>query len=202
MLWPCQILFRGHLKLAQQVCDELGVLASSVTGVDMELKTEASLRNARTLLAANQFSEVWYFQYIELPTLGLYSIFQLCGMLFPWLFWHISLQAAAVAHSLFCMCYKFNMQVENASVLLLLAEIHKVQFTFYEQCGWRFRHIRNSFPNGQLFINCGGKFLFMAEHASPPCAYQKGKEKRRYRRGWGEATMVHIIMSRKSDVLV
>lgn len=56
--------FRGHLKLAQQVCDELGVLASSVTGVDMELKTEASLRRARTLLAANQFSEVLYFQCI------------------------------------------------------------------------------------------------------------------------------------------
>lgn len=49
---------RGHLKLAQQVCDELGVLASSVTGVDMELKTEAGLRRARTLLAADQFSEV------------------------------------------------------------------------------------------------------------------------------------------------
>ncbi|KAH9706050.1 Anaphase-promoting complex subunit 5 [Citrus sinensis] len=83
-------LLRGHLKLAQKVCDELGVMASSVTGVDMDLKTEASLRHARTLLAANQFSE-----------------------------------AAAVAHSLFCMCYKFNLQVENASVLLLLAEIHK-----------------------------------------------------------------------------
>ncbi|XP_024928384.3 anaphase-promoting complex subunit 5 [Ziziphus jujuba] len=83
-------LHRGHLKLAQQVCDELGVLASSVTGVDMELKTEASLRRARTLLAANQFSE-----------------------------------AAAVSHSLFCMCYKFNLQVENATTLLLLAEIHK-----------------------------------------------------------------------------
>ncbi|KAJ4728991.1 anaphase-promoting complex subunit 5 [Melia azedarach] len=83
-------LHRGHLKLAQQVCDELGVMASPVTGVDMELKTEASLRHARTLLAANQFS-----------------------------------QAAAVAHSLFCMCYKFNLQVENATVLLLLAEIHK-----------------------------------------------------------------------------
>ncbi|KAK6116325.1 hypothetical protein DH2020_049952 [Rehmannia glutinosa] len=83
-------LHRGHLKLAQQFCDELGVLASSVTGVDMELKTEASLRHARTLLAANQYS-----------------------------------QAAAVANSLFCMCYKFNMQVKNATVLLLLAEIHK-----------------------------------------------------------------------------
>ncbi|KAG8662556.1 hypothetical protein MANES_01G123700v8 [Manihot esculenta] len=83
-------LHRGHLKLAQQVCDELGVIASSVKGVDMELKREASLRHARTLLAAKQFSE-----------------------------------AAAVAHSLFCMCYKFNMQVENATVLLLLAEIHK-----------------------------------------------------------------------------
>ncbi|KAK8588597.1 hypothetical protein V6N13_087505 [Hibiscus sabdariffa] len=82
-------LHRGHLKLAQQVCDELGVLASSVTSVDLELKTEASLRHARTLLAAKQFS-----------------------------------QAAAVAHSLFCMCYKFNLQVENATVLLLLAEIH------------------------------------------------------------------------------
>ncbi|CAI9090028.1 OLC1v1024711C1 [Oldenlandia corymbosa var. corymbosa] len=83
-------LHRGHLKFAQQICNELGVLASSVTGVDMELKTEASLRHARTLLAANQFSE-----------------------------------AATVANSLFCMCYKYNMQVENATVLLLLAEIHK-----------------------------------------------------------------------------
>ncbi|CAK7338888.1 unnamed protein product [Dovyalis caffra] len=83
-------LHRGNLKLAQQVCDELGVLASSVSGVDKDLKTEASLRHARTLLAANQFS-----------------------------------QAAAVAHSLFRMCYKFNMQVQNATVLLLLAEIHK-----------------------------------------------------------------------------
>ncbi|XLS63838.1 hypothetical protein HN51_023812 [Arachis hypogaea] len=26
---------------------------------------------------------------------------------------------------IFCMCYKYNLQVENASVLLLLAEIHK-----------------------------------------------------------------------------
>ncbi|XP_065850571.1 anaphase-promoting complex subunit 5 isoform X2 [Euphorbia lathyris] len=83
-------LHRGHLKLAQEICDELGVLASPVTGVDMELKRVASLRRARTLLAAKQYSE-----------------------------------AAAVAHSLFCMCYKFNMQVENATVLLLLAEIHK-----------------------------------------------------------------------------
>ncbi|OAY64956.1 Anaphase-promoting complex subunit 5, partial [Ananas comosus] len=83
-------LHRGHLKFAQQVCDEFGVLASCVSGVDMELKTEASLRHARTLLASNQFS-----------------------------------QAAAVANSLFCTCYKYNMQVENATVLLLLAEIHK-----------------------------------------------------------------------------
>ncbi|KAG5520440.1 hypothetical protein RHGRI_033131 [Rhododendron griersonianum] len=82
---------RGHLKLAHQLCDELGVLASSVTGVDVELKTEASLRHARTLLAAKQFS-----------------------------------QASAVAHSLFCMCHKLNKQVENAMILLLLAEIHKV----------------------------------------------------------------------------
>ncbi|KAJ0052991.1 hypothetical protein Pint_01385 [Pistacia integerrima] len=50
--------------------------------------------------------------------------------LFPPLFYFCiftqhSLQAAAVVHSLFCMCYKFNLQVENATVLLLLAEIHK-----------------------------------------------------------------------------
>ncbi|CAJ2634150.1 unnamed protein product [Trifolium pratense] len=83
-------LHGGRLKLAQKLCDELGVLASPVTGVDMEIKTEASLRHARTLLAAKQFRE-----------------------------------AASVAHSLFCMCYKYNLQVENASVLLLLAEIHK-----------------------------------------------------------------------------
>ncbi|KAK4493345.1 hypothetical protein RD792_017764 [Penstemon davidsonii] len=53
-------LHRGHLKLAQQLCDKLGVLASPVTGVDLELKTEASLRNARTLLAANQYSQPLY----------------------------------------------------------------------------------------------------------------------------------------------
>ncbi|KAL0305342.1 UNVERIFIED_CONTAM: Anaphase-promoting complex subunit [Sesamum calycinum] len=87
---PLWVIYMGHLKLAQQFCDELGVLASCVTGVDMELKTEASLRHARTLLSANQYS-----------------------------------QAAAVAHSLFCTCYKFNLQVKNATVLLLLAEIHK-----------------------------------------------------------------------------
>ncbi|XP_027063423.1 anaphase-promoting complex subunit 5 isoform X1 [Coffea arabica] len=83
-------LHRGDLKFAQRICNEFGALASSVSGVDMELKTEASLRHARTLLAANQFN-----------------------------------QAAAVTNSLFGMCYKYNMQVENATVLLLLAEIHK-----------------------------------------------------------------------------
>jgi anaphase-promoting complex subunit 5 len=52
-------LCSGRLKLAQKLCDELGVLASPVTGVDMEIKTEASLRHARTLLAAKQFREVF-----------------------------------------------------------------------------------------------------------------------------------------------
>nr|GEX33544.1 hypothetical protein [Tanacetum cinerariifolium] len=51
-------LHMGHLKLTQQICDELRVLASFVTGVDMEIKTEASLPRARTLLAANQFIRV------------------------------------------------------------------------------------------------------------------------------------------------
>ncbi|KAK9664114.1 hypothetical protein RND81_14G020200 [Saponaria officinalis] len=83
-------LHRGDLKLAQRVSDELCALASPVTGVDADIKTEASLRQARTLLAANQYS-----------------------------------QAAQVVHSLFCSCYKFNLHVESASVLLLLAEIHK-----------------------------------------------------------------------------
>lgn len=41
-----------------------------------------------------------------------------------------SIQAAAVASNLFCTCYKFNMQVENATVLLLLAEIHKVRYEY------------------------------------------------------------------------
>lgn len=83
-------LHRGEIKLAQLVCNQLTALASPLSAVDMDLKVESSLRHARTLLAAEQFSE-----------------------------------AAAVAHSLFCMCYKFNMQVENTSVLLLLGEIHK-----------------------------------------------------------------------------
>ncbi|XP_010475395.1 PREDICTED: anaphase-promoting complex subunit 5 isoform X2 [Camelina sativa] len=80
----------GNLKLAQRMCNELGGLASTAMGVDMELKVEASLREARILLAAKQYS-----------------------------------QAANVGHSLFCTCHKFNLQIEKASVLLLLAEIHK-----------------------------------------------------------------------------
>ncbi|CAI0544075.1 unnamed protein product [Linum tenue] len=83
-------LHRGNLKLALQLCNELGVLASPFNGVDNQLKIEASMRHARTLLAAKQYR-----------------------------------QASEVAQSLFCLCYQFNMQVENASVLLLLAEIHK-----------------------------------------------------------------------------
>ncbi|XP_057813330.2 anaphase-promoting complex subunit 5 isoform X2 [Cryptomeria japonica] len=83
-------LHRGELKLAYLVCNQLGALASPLSGVDMDLKVEASLRHARTLLAAEQFNE-----------------------------------ATSVAHSLFCMCYKFNMQVESTSALLLLAEIYK-----------------------------------------------------------------------------
>ncbi|KAF9594037.1 hypothetical protein IFM89_026889 [Coptis chinensis] len=71
-------LHQGQLKLAQRVCDEFGVLASSISGVDMGVKTEACLRHSQS-----------------------------------------------VAHSLFCMCYKFNLQVEHAISLLLLAEIHK-----------------------------------------------------------------------------
>ncbi|CAN1193278.1 Anaphase-promoting complex subunit 5 [Linum perenne] len=83
-------LHRGNLKLALQLCNELGVLASPFNGVDIQLKFEASMRHARTLLAAKQYK-----------------------------------QASEVGQSLFCLCYQFNMQVENASVLLLLAEIHK-----------------------------------------------------------------------------
>lgn len=63
MIWLVSLLlgplYRGRLKLAQQLCDELGALASPVTGVDVDLKTEASLRRARTFLAANQFSQVF-----------------------------------------------------------------------------------------------------------------------------------------------
>ncbi|KAL0884534.1 hypothetical protein Bca101_008515 [Brassica carinata] len=80
----------GNLKLTQRMCNELGGLASTNMGVDMELKVEANLREARTLLAAKQYS-----------------------------------QAANTAHSLFRTCHKFNLQIEKASVLLLLAEIHK-----------------------------------------------------------------------------
>ena len=40
------------------MCNELGGLASTTMGVDMELKVEASLREARTLLAAKQYSQV------------------------------------------------------------------------------------------------------------------------------------------------
>ncbi|TQD80669.1 hypothetical protein C1H46_033768 [Malus baccata] len=88
-------LHRGHLKFAQQVCDELGVLASSVSGMDMELKTEASLRNARTLLAANQFSEKSGNAVLGLP-------YALASLLF---------------------CQSFNLDLLKASATLTLAEL-------------------------------------------------------------------------------
>ncbi|CAN6707782.1 unnamed protein product [Malus baccata var. baccata] len=88
-------LHRGHLKLAQQVCDELGDLASSVSGMDMELKTEASLRNARTLLAANQFSEKSGNAVLGLP-------YALASLLF---------------------CQSFNLDLLKASATLTLAEL-------------------------------------------------------------------------------
>uniref|UniRef100_A0A803M268 Anaphase-promoting complex subunit 5 n=1 Tax=Chenopodium quinoa TaxID=63459 RepID=A0A803M268_CHEQI len=88
-------LHRGHLKLAQQVCDELGALASPVIGVDVDIKTEASLRRARTLLAAKQFS-----QKSGNATLGL-----------PY----------ALACILFCQ--SFNLDLLKASATLTLAEL-------------------------------------------------------------------------------
>lgn len=48
------------------------------------------------------------------------------NLIWPIYLFVMLMQAAAFAHSLFCTCYKFNMQVKNATVLLLLAEIHKV----------------------------------------------------------------------------
>ncbi|XP_010274116.1 PREDICTED: anaphase-promoting complex subunit 5 isoform X2 [Nelumbo nucifera] len=88
-------LHRGHLKLAQQVCDEIGVLASSVTGVDLELKTEASLRHARTLLAAKQFSQKSGNAVLGLP-------YVLASLSF---------------------CQSFNLDLLEASATLTLAEL-------------------------------------------------------------------------------
>ncbi|RVW74180.1 Anaphase-promoting complex subunit 5 [Vitis vinifera] len=121
VLYTC----KGTSELAQQVCDELGVLASSVIGVDMELKTEASLRHARTLLAANQFGQGDRENSLDVlhEQVSIYCENVHCVAI--WDAWTSIQGAAAVAHSLFCMCYKFNLQVENATVLLLLAEIHK-----------------------------------------------------------------------------
>eukprot|EP01018_Ginkgo_biloba_P014668 Gb_06472 [translate_table: standard] len=105
----------GEIKLAQLMCNQFGALASPISGVDKDMKAEASLRHARTLLAADQFSEVGLMVFICSATDP-----RELSKEFNW-----SLQAASVAQSLFCMCYKFNMQVESTSVLLLLAEIHK-----------------------------------------------------------------------------
>ncbi|XP_034702984.1 anaphase-promoting complex subunit 5-like isoform X2 [Vitis riparia] len=88
-------LHLGHLKLAQQVCDELGVLASSVTGVDMELKTEASLCHAHTLLAANQFGQKSGNAVLGLP-------YALASLSF---------------------CQSFNLDLLKASATLTLAEL-------------------------------------------------------------------------------
>ncbi|QHN91079.1 Anaphase-promoting complex subunit [Arachis hypogaea] len=56
----------------------------------------------------------------------------------------VAASAAAVAHSLFCICYKYNLQVENASVLLLLAEIHKLSCGSLLDQAMRFHHSKLS----------------------------------------------------------
>ncbi|XP_024372271.1 anaphase-promoting complex subunit 5 [Physcomitrium patens] len=50
-------LYRGELKLAQVACGELAASASPVFGVDMERKTEATIRHIRTLLVAGHLDE-------------------------------------------------------------------------------------------------------------------------------------------------
>lgn len=77
------MLNRGKLKLAQQICDKFGVLASSVSGVDMEVKTEASIRHARTLIMAKQFSQV--------DTLRIYFVISDMGVPLYYKFFCISL---------------------------------------------------------------------------------------------------------------
>ncbi|KAL0444577.1 UNVERIFIED_CONTAM: Anaphase-promoting complex subunit [Sesamum latifolium] len=142
----------GHLKLAQQFCDELGVLASCVTGVDMELKTEASLRHARTLLSANQYSQETEQTQKTLDFVHLYfhqnpvKVFPNLCLLGP----HATLKLQyfyelgrvrmkqvhsvkgghllklQLLHTLYSApVISLTCKLKNATVLLLLSEIHK-----------------------------------------------------------------------------
>ncbi|KAF3497458.1 hypothetical protein DY000_02058150, partial [Brassica cretica] len=86
---------RGNLKLAQRICNELGGLASTTIGVDMELKVEASLREARTLLAAKQYSQMAGNAVMGLP-------YALASISF---------------------CQSFNLDLLKASATLTLAEL-------------------------------------------------------------------------------
>ncbi|TYK16328.1 anaphase-promoting complex subunit 5 isoform X1 [Cucumis melo var. makuwa] len=103
-------LHRGCLKLAQQACNELGVLASSVTSVDLDLKTEASFRHARTLLAANQFSEVQNASVLLL----LAEIHKKSGNAV------VGLPYALASLS---FCQSFNLDLLKASATLTIAEL-------------------------------------------------------------------------------
>lgn len=50
-------LYRGELKRSETACMELQAMASPMEGVDVELKVEAQLRWARTLLSAERVTE-------------------------------------------------------------------------------------------------------------------------------------------------
>ncbi|WZZ56691.1 hypothetical protein YC2023_056798 [Brassica napus] len=104
-------LHRGNLKLAQRMCNELGGLASTTMGVDMELKVEASLREARTLLAAKQYSQ---FSDPPLPSNSLFSGSQKSGN---------AVLGLPYALASISFCQSFNLDLLKASATLTLAEL-------------------------------------------------------------------------------
>lgn len=116
-------LFRGHLKVAQQICDEFGVLSSSVCGVDIELKTEASVRRARTLLAAKQFSQVLDLLAFDVYTRSIHFIFFVLSPRFCWFSWSWINRLRSIYDTLLlcagCSCGQFSflymLQVQHAS---------------------------------------------------------------------------------------
>jgi hypothetical protein len=142
------------LRVAQQICDEFGVLSSSVSGVDIELKTEANLRRARTLLAAKQFSQV-------LNLLAYYSLPNKC---LTHLIFHLNFIFSSGLTYSECMFY-----IQMSFPLLLLL-VHQ-----------HFNHVGPTIQGKYIFLivecpcagsNCGEfSFLYMlqVQHASREC---------------------------------
>ncbi|GBG64458.1 hypothetical protein CBR_g44342 [Chara braunii] len=123
-----QALNRGEMKLAEVASAQLNAVASPVDGVDMELKIEAGIRRARTLLATeriDQAAEVAYELFSRCYQTGLQIECPKVLLLFAEIYKAAGNAVVGLFYALACIsqCQSFNMDVVWAAATVVLAEL-------------------------------------------------------------------------------